>query len=310
MVLMSTQKVVAPPAVASMFLVLTVKQGRENHVRETLGDLAELNRAVSFRVPHSNPLTVAGIGSDLWDRMLPDLPRPKKLHPFIELDGGKHKAPATPGDLLLQYRADRHDLCFEAARIMLNAFGDAVDVVDETHGFTYFDQRDLLGFVDGTENPEDNVAHIAAKVSAADDPEFAGGSYVHIQKYTHDLSAWNELSTEEQEAAIGRTKLDDVELKDKPSNSHVALNDLDDDDEGNAREILRQNMAFGSFGDKEFGTYFIGYSRDPEITEEMLRHMFIGNPPGNYDRILDFSTAITGGLFFVPPVEMLDDIAD
>lgn len=255
MVLMSTQKVVAPPAVASMFLVLTVKQGRENHVRETLGDLAELNRAVSFRAPHSNLLTVAGIGSDLWDRMLPDLPRPKKLHPFIELDGGKHKAPATPGDLLLQYRADRHDLCFEAARIMLNAFGDAVDVVDETHGFTYFDQRDLLGFVDGTENP--------------------------------------------------------VELKDKPSNSHVALNDLDDDDdEGNAREILRQNMAFGSFGDKEFGTYFIGYSRDPEITEEMLRHMFIGNPPGNYDRILDFSTAITGGLFFVPPVEMLDDIAD
>jgi putative iron-dependent peroxidase len=142
----------------------------------------------------------------------------------------------------------------------------------------------------------------------ADDPGFAGSSYVVVQKYLHDLGAWNALAVESQERAIGRTKLANVELADgvKPDNSHVALTTIVCPD-GTERQILRDNMPFGTLGSGEFGTYFIGYSSTPEVTEQMLENMFVGKPPGNYDRILDFSKPVTGGLFFVPTTDFLED---
>ena len=142
----------------------------------------------------------------------------------------------------------------------------------------------------------------------SEDPEFEGGSYVVVQKYLHDMTAWNALSIENQELAIGRTKLDDLELPDerKPVNSHVALNTVVDE-QGRQRQIVRLNMPFGKAGAGEIGTYFIGYAREPELIEQMLRNMFIGNPPGNHDRILDFSRAVTGSLFFVPNATFLDE---
>jgi putative iron-dependent peroxidase len=199
------------------------------------------------------------------------------------------------------------DLCFELAGQLVQRLADSADVVDEVHGFKYFDERDLLGFVDGTENPTGAAASFAVAIGD-EDPDFAGGSYVIVQKYLHDLAAWNALPVEAQEQVIGRTKLADIELPDdvKPINSHVALNTITDDD-GEERQIVRDNMPFGRVGSGEFGTYFIGYGRTPDVTEQMLRNMFLGNPPGNYDRILDFSTAVTGVLFFVPPSDFLDD---
>jgi porphyrinogen peroxidase len=165
----------------------------------------------------------------------------------------------------------------------------------------------LLGFVDGTENPT-GLAATAAVVVGDEDREFAGSSYVVVQKYLHDMAAWDRLSVEAQEGVIGRKKLSNVELSDeaKPSNSHVALNTIIDAD-GTQRQILRDNMAFGTIGEGEFGTYFIGYAATPRVTERMLENMFIGEPPGNYDRILDFSRAVTGTLFFVPTADFLDD---
>ena len=183
----------------------------------------------------------------------------------------------------------------------------AATIVDETHGFKFFKNRDLIGFVDGTENPDGPIAVSATQIGD-EDPDFAGGCYVHVQKYMHDMGSWNSLSTEEQERVIGRTKLDDIEMDDavKPANSHIALNVIEDD-EGNELKIVRHNMPFGEIGKGEFGTYFIGYSRAPAVTERMLDNMFIGDPPRNTDRILDFSTALTGGMFFTPTVDFLDD---
>jgi putative iron-dependent peroxidase len=183
----------------------------------------------------------------------------------------------------------------------------AATAVDEVHGFRYFDERDLLGFVDGTENPVGEVAEEYVIVGD-EDPDFAGGSYVVVQKYLHDLEAWNALPVEEQERVIGRTKLADIELPDevKPPDSHVALTTIEDPD-GTEHKIVRDNMPFGTVGKGEFGTYFIGYSRSPDVTEQMLRNMFLGDPPASHDRILDFSTAVTGNLYFVPPVDFLDD---
>lgn len=306
---MPSQQVVSHPANAAMFIVYTVENGpaATESVRDILGDLPGLTRSVGFRAPESELLSIIGIGSQMWDRLFPDRPRPAHLHPFAEIRGGVHTAVSTPGDLLIHLRAARMDVVFELARVITGKLGTSATVVDEVHGFRYFDERDLLGFVDGTENPEGEGAVAAAVIGDGDGEaaSLAGGSYVIVQKYLHNMDAWDALSTEEQEKAIGRTKLDDLELDDehKPSNSHVALNDIDGD-------IVRENMPFGSVGDTEFGTYFIGYAKDPSVTEQMLRNMFIGVPEGNHDRILDFSTAVTGSLYFVPAADFLDDLGD
>lgn len=303
---MVTQQIVAAPARAAIVLVLTVDDGAEEVVRDLFADVSGLTRSVSFRIPDDELICVVGIGAQLWDRLF-DLPRPRGLHPFQALEGPRHTAPATPGDLLLHLRARHLDVCFELARQIVKRVRDHVAVVDETHGFKFFDERDLLGFVDGTENPEGTAAETAVLIGD-EDPAYAGGSYVIVQKYVHDLTAWEALPVEEQERAFGRSKLDDIEMPDavKPVDSHIALNTIVDTD-GVQRQIVRENMPFGEIGTGESGTYFIGYAADPGVTERMLRNMFLGDPPGNTDRILDFSTALTGGLFFVPAAEFLDD---
>jgi putative iron-dependent peroxidase len=300
------QAVLKPITEAAIFLVLTVNSGAEDGVRELLADVSGLKRSVGFRIPEGELSCVVGVGSGLWARLF-GAQRPAGLHPFPEFAGAHHTAVATPGDLLFHIRAHRLDLCFELAQRLTNRLARFAQVVDEVHGFRSFDERDLLGFVDGTENP-DGAAALAAVVIGEEDSEFSGGSYVVVQKYLHDLIAWDALQVEEQERAVGRTKLSDIELADdvKPANSHVALNTIVDED-GEERQIVRVNMPFGRVGSREFGTYFIGYARSPDVIEEMLRNMFIGKPPGNYDRILDFSTAVTGNLFFVPSGDFLDD---
>src|SRR6202043_1541338 len=284
---------------AAIFLVATINPGGESRaaVRSFCGDLAALLRAVGFRDVEGNLSCVMAIGSDAWDRLF-GTPRPAELHPFSEIRSGGRHAVSTPGDLLFHIRAKRMDLCFEVATQIMARIGDAVTAVDEVHGFRYFDDRDLLGFVDGTENPRGQAA-VDAVLVGEEDAAFAGGSYVIVQKYLHDLNGWNALSTEAQERIIGRTKLSDIELDDsvKPTSAHSALTTIVEN--GKEVKILRDNMPFGRPAHGEFGTYFIGYSRSPRPIEQMLDNMFVGRPPGNYDRILDFSRAITGNLFFV-----------
>ncbi|WP_075017744.1 Dyp-type peroxidase [Actinacidiphila rubida] len=297
------QQVLAPLSAAAVFLVVTVEQAGEQAVRDLLGDLPGLVRAFGFSAPDAALSCVTGVGSDAWDRLF-DAPRPAELHPFRPVDGPRHHAPATPGDVLFHVRAARSDLCFALAAEIMRRLRGAVALQDEVQGFKYLDVRDLLGFVDGTENPVGGEARDAVLIGA-EDPEHAGGSYVLVQKYLHDLDAWNTLPVEAQERIIGRTKATNVEL-DAPG-SHVDLNTVVGAD-GEERQILRDNMPFGSPGRGEFGTYYIAYSRTPEVTELMLRRMFVGVPPTGHDRILDFSTAVTGTLFYVPPAGFLDDL--
>jgi porphyrinogen peroxidase len=300
------QPVLAPLTRAAIFLVVTVKPELESYatVRSFCGDLAGLIRAVEFRDIEAGLTCVAAFGSDAWDRLFGN-PRPAELHPFREFRSGNRHAVATPGDVLFHIRARRMDICFELATQIMERICDAVSPVDEVQGFRYFEDRDLIGFVDGTENPRGAVALEAALVGEEDAP-FAGGSYVIVQKYLHDMKAWNSLSTEAQERIIGRKKLSDIELDDavKPASAHNALTVIVE--EGKEVKILRDNMPFGQPGRGEFGTYFIGYCRTPRITELMLENMFVGRPPGNYDRLLDFSRAVTGGLFFAPSATFLE----
>jgi len=299
------QPVLTPLTASAVILVLTIEDGGESVVSDLLADLSGLARTVAFRALDGGLAVVAGVGSEAWDRLFSG-PRPAELHPFQALEGDPHRAVATPGDLLFHIRSATMDLCWELASLVVGRLAGAAAVVDEIHGFKYFDERDLLGFVDGTENPTGQAAAVAVTIGD-EDPAFGGGSYVIVQKYVHDMAAWEAITVEEQERVIGRAKLSNVEMDDdvKPSNSHVALNTIVEPD-GTQRQILRENMPFGSLGAGEFGTYFIGYAATPSVTELMLQHMFLGYPPGNYDRILDFSTAVTGSLFFVPTADFFD----
>ena len=293
---------------AAIFLVVTINPGAANcvAVRSLCAELAALLRSVGFREPNGNLTCIMAFGSTAWDQLFGQ-PRPAELHPFREIRAATRHAVATPGDVLFHIRAERMDLCFELAAQIMARLGDAVAPVDEVHGFRYFDSRDLLGFVDGTENPTGQEA-VDSAVVGEEDPAFAGGSYVIAQKYLHDLAGWNALPTEAQEHIIGRTKLSDIEIDEsiRPTSAHNSLNTIVED--GKEVKIVRDNMPFGVVGQGEFGTYFIGYSRSPRTMEQMLENMFVGRPPGNYDRILDFSRAVTGNLFFVPSATFLDEV--
>lgn len=300
------QQVDAPLSRFAVFLVVTVGSGDAAlaTARDVVSGLDDLVKTVGFRDLGGRLSCVVGIGSGVWDRLSPAA-RPAELRPFAAVTGAVHTAPATPGDLLFHIRAERADLCFELERLLLDALGDAVEVVDETQGFRYFDARDLLGFVDGTANP--NGAELPeATLIGHEDPAFRGGSYVVVQKYLHELADWAKLTTEQQEAVIGRRKADNLELDDAagPQLAHKTLATITDE-HGTEFDILRDNMPFGRPGQGEFGTYFIGYTRRLWVIERMLQRMFVGEPAGFHDRILDVSRAVTGTTFFVPSNETL-----
>jgi len=301
--------VTADQAPSAIFLVLIVSSGEQAvaRVRAVCGAIDGLVRAVSARATGARLTCVVSFGAGVWPRLFAQ-DAPKELHPFIEVRGGPRLAPSTPGDVLLHIASDRRDTAFELALQTLSQLGKSVRVVDEVHGFQYFDDRDLIGFVDGTENPL-GAERIAFTIVGDEDPTFAGGSYVIVQKYLHDLPKWRAIAVERQEAIIGRTKLDDIELDEavKPSFAHNALTNLVVD--GKEVKILRHNTPFGDAGGGESGTYFIAYSRSPQPTEQMMTNMFIGDPPGNYDRLLDFTTPVTGSNFFAPSLQFLAALA-
>ena len=248
-----------------------------------------------------------GFGADAWKQLFPEQGNPQELKTFETIKGAKYTAVSTPGDILLHIRAKQMGLCFEFASIIDEKLKGVVDSIDETHGFRYMDGKAIIGFVDGTENPavDENPYHFA--VIGDEDPDFIGGSYVFVQKYIHDMTAWNSLPVEAQEKVIGRHKYNDVELSDeeKPQNAHNAVTNIGDD-----LKIVRANMPFANTSKGEYGTYFIGYASTFSTTHKMLENMFIGDPVGNTDRLLDFSTPITGTLFFAPSYDLLAKLGE
>ncbi|UOU98427.1 Dyp-type peroxidase [Chryseobacterium daecheongense] len=264
-----------------------------------------LNNSALDRFPDSKASCVMGIGYEAWQQLELPQPLPKEFKKFQEIKGSKHMAVSTKGDLHFHIRADEKSFAYDMASIISDYIKEIADCVVEIQGFRYWDSRSILGFVDGTENPHGKDRDHFAIVGDSDLP-YEGGSYLFVQKYIHNLNAWKSLSVEEQEKVIGRSKDLDIEMEDdvKPKNSHIALANIGDD-----FKVVRDNMPFGNVSTNEMGTYFICYASTFSTVEKMLTNMFIGNPPGNYDRILDFSTAQTGTLFFVPSLDMLDEFS-
>jgi putative iron-dependent peroxidase len=264
-----------------------------------------LNNSANVRFPVSRASCVMGIGHDAWLRLNLPVPLPAELVNFVPVTGGKHTAVSSKGDLHIHIRADNAGICYDMAAAIADLLSAVAVSVEEIHGFRYWDSRTILGFVDGTENPQGQDREYFGLIGDGD-PVYKGGSYLFVQKYIHDLTTWKGLSTEDQEKVIGRYKANDIEMADevKPANSHIALANVGDD-----FKIVRDNMPFGNVSTNEMGTYFIAYASTFSTVQKMLNNMFIGSPAGNYDRILDFSAAKTGSLFFVPTLDMLDDFS-
>jgi len=267
--------------------------------------LINLNNSANVRFPVSRASCVMGIGYNAWLRLGLPAPLPKELVNFAPIAGSKHTAVSTRGDLHFHIRADNTSICYDMASAITDVLSPVAVSTEEIHGFRYWDSRSILGFVDGTENPQGQDRELFSMVGN-EDAAYKGGSYLFVQKYVHNLTSWKELSTEQQEKVIGRSKANDIEMADdvKPANSHIALANVGDD-----LKIVRDNMPFGNMSTNEMGTYFIAYASTFTTVQKMLSNMFIGSPAGNYDRILDFSTAKTGSLFFVPTFNMIDDFA-
>jgi putative iron-dependent peroxidase len=305
-----SQNVTDDPNHHAIFTVWKFK-GNEASIKASFEEvcalLLNLNNSLTIRMPDGKASCVMGVGHDAWIKLGLPQPLPQELKNFAPIAGQKHTAVATPGDLHFHLRSPNVSACMDMLAAIVDVLHAVADCLEEVHGFRYWDGRSILGFVDGTENPigEDRSYF---GVVGKEDPVYEGGSYLFVQKYVHNLQAWEKLSVEEQERVFGRHKISDIEMSDdiKPDNSHSAIANLEDE-HGNELKIIRDNMPFRNPAQKEFGTYFIAYANKFSTTEKMLQHMFIGNPPGNYDRILDFSTAHTGSLFFVPPIKILKE---
>lgn len=311
----TSQNVTDSPGQNALFIVygLTDSPRAAEQVKGLCADFSALLRSIRNRFPEWQVSGVMGFGAEAWGRLFPGRPRPKELETFKAIEGSRYTAPSTPGDLFFHIRAGQTGACFELASILDQRLKGVVVPIDEVHGFRYFDGRAILGFVDGTENPAVDENPYDFAVIGAEDARFAGGSYAFVQKYIHDMEAWNALPTEEQERVIGRRKFNDRELADgvKPSNAHNAVTNIQDA-KGNDRKIVRANMPFANTSKGEYGTYFIGYAGTFTTTRQMLENMFLGDARsgGVTDRLLDFSTAVTGTLFFVPSFELLGELGE
>ncbi|MCL1045451.1 peroxidase [Shewanella sp. 10N.286.51.B7] len=291
----------------SVYLMFNANDGVEAQLRPCLANVAQYIYELSDQYADSAFNGFVAIGANYWDTIYGEQ-RPAQLRPFPAMQEGNRDAPAIEYDLFMHIRCDRYDILHLVANEISQMFEGLVELIEEERGFRFMDSRDLTGFVDGTENPKGRSRQEVALV-ADEDNQFKGGSYVHVQKYAHNLSKWNRLPQKKQEDIIGRTKQDDIEYasEDKPLTSHIKRVNLKDAD-GKSMEILRQSMPFGSL--KEQGLMFISTCSKPTHFEEMLRSMVHGDGHGNHDHLMQFTKALTGSSFFAPSLDFLAQFAN
>jgi len=295
--------IIPEPNENALFLVLRMRQAADQlpMVVRTIAQIPAIAEKLAAADRRAKLVSAVSIGPEFWDVISP-ASRPAGLRPFIPVAAEGRTAPATGGDLLFHVISRRHDLNFELALRLKRALGDAAEVMDEVHGFRYLDSRDLTGFIDGTENPKGRARAEVALIGA-EDREFAGGSYVFTQRYVHNLEKWAAVETKDQERIIGRRKRDskDLAAKAKPPTAHINRVTIEED--GQELKIVRHSFPYGTVS--EAGLFFIAYSRTLDIPERMLNRMMGAAGDGLHDRLMEFTTAVSGAHFFAPSLNVL-----
>ena len=264
----------------------------------------ELVRAIaSLREPRTTMggvNLVAGFRPELWQSLVPE-GMPSGLEgfnaPLTGADG--FEMPATQHDAVLWLSGGAYDVIFDTARAAIAALEGLATIAEETSSWTYQHDRDLTGFIDGTENP--TLVEAPGFVLVPEGSPGEGGTVLLLQKWEHDAAAWESLPVQEQELAMGRTKLDSVEREHKPADSHVASTDQDV-----FGHIFRRNMAYGTV--TAHGTMFVGFASEQRPLQAMLESM-AGIGGGTRDAITRFTQPLTGAYYFVPSIESLLDVS-
>lgn len=297
----------AEPNLHSYYLMFNVLDNKNKFIRKALAALPELFEDYADQFSESNLNAVIAIGASYWDEYYPKA-KPKDLKPFAHMQVEERFAPATNYDLFIEIRSDRADVNHVVSTKVCDLLNDGVELVEQVKGFRYLDGRDLTGFVDGSENPKGMHKREVALVKEQDQAEFTKGSYLHIQRYRHNMNLWQTLEEKQQEDIIGRTKRDDIEYasEDKPHTAHIKRTNLKDKD-GNSLEIVRQSMPYGHM--KIQGLFFVAYCQTPKNFELQLKSMIEGDGHGNFDHLLKYTQAETGAAFFAPSLDLIADIA-
>lgn len=272
--------------------------------RRALAQVPLLTQTLAAEYPQAGLCSVVAIGTAAWEQLYGR--KPAQLQGFPQFGDTVIDLPVSELGGLLHIRSERHDLNFELANRIAEQLGPLVRWGEQIDGFRYLDSRDLTGFVDGTENPQGEERAEVALVGD-EDAGFAGGSYLHIQRWLHNMPEWRATPVAEQEQVIGRSKQDDVEMDDevKPPTAHIARVVIEED--GAELEILRQSMPYGRLG--EMGLMFASYARSPQPFARMLAMMFRRDAAGHYDHLLNYSRPLTGAALFAPSVDFLTRMA-
>lgn len=293
----------------ALFVLFRRRIGRRAspRIKKLLAEFPQRVAQLASQDPAAHFTAVIAFGSGVWGELWGDA-RPQALHPFPRIAGAVHQAPATDADVWLHLRAERYDFLHEFADKLVPELGEWLDMLEVVHGFRFHEGRDLTGFVDGTGNP-DGEERAGVALVGEEDGNWAGGSYVHVQRYVHRLEEWNKVPVKQQEAVIGRTKQDNIEMEpdDRPLTSHMHRVNIEQD--GKELELLRHSMPYGVPGG-ERGLYFCSYSRDPAIFEKMLSRMVTPLHDGRVDHLLNFTRAVSGAAFFAPSDEKLKALAN
>lgn len=305
---MTAQSVILPlPSDHARFIVLRLKDLTIDELKEKLADLCTTRDRLITQHPNAQIKTGVAFGPELWAKLYNQTPEGFKQ---LETIHGSFQMPVVPADVLIHVASQRTDICFALSQSFFEGIQDKVEVLDERVCFRNFDGRDLTGFIDGTENPQfpDDRAEVA--LLGEDAGIFADGSFVFAQRYAHNLAKWKQLKVDAQENVIGRTKLESIELDDevKPKNAHIARVVIEDD-EGEEMEILRHSLPYGD-GKGDQGLFFIAYTKNLEIIDHMLQHMFGTTGDGIHDRLLHFVTPVDGAYHFAPSEELLEEVLE
>ncbi len=292
----------AEPNLHALYLMFNVHEDHDAPMRKKLVEVLNLFQHYDNEHYEAMVSGVIAVGNNYWLELYPGL-LPQEIAPFPDMHCEDRHAPVVPYDLFIQIRADRADICHAIGVDVYELLRPHVDLVEQVKGFRYLDGRDLTGFVDGTENPR-GMHKFDVAIVGDDDPDFTGGSYIHVQRYRHNLEKWDKVSVTDQEQIIGRTKDDDIEFSadKKAAFAHTKRTSLKDA-QGNSLEILRQSMPYGDM--KEQGLYFVSCCKSPKPFTRMLESMIFGDGKGHHDHLLDYTTAETGSAFFAPSIDFI-----